>query len=85
VNSQLSLYCFDCFGLQLKVCISYDRMVRLLNHHTAAVGVGELNESTSQELEEVKKILEEKTNALHQAQEEIQTLKQRLSESNAGT
>lgn len=52
-------------------------MIRVLNARTAAVGVGEFNESISRELEEVKKVLQERTNALQEAQQEIQMLKQR--------
>ncbi|KAF8580912.1 hypothetical protein K439DRAFT_1654225 [Ramaria rubella] len=50
----------------------------------AAVGVGELNEDTVKELVEVKNILAEKTQALQAAQQEIQTLRLRLSQPNDG-
>jgi len=48
----------------------------------AAVGVGELNESTSKELEDVKAVLMEKERALDAAQKEIQMLRTKISNSN---
>jgi len=74
-----------CCGSQLKVRIPSVTACLVLNYRIAAVGVGELNESTSKELEDVQKALAEKTQALQAAQEEIQTLKAKISGSNGGS
>ncbi|KAF8488786.1 hypothetical protein JB92DRAFT_3015431 [Gautieria morchelliformis] len=58
------------------------RLVRFAGE--AAVGVAELNEGTSHELHEARRMLAEKTKALYDAQQEIQTLKLRFSESTDG-
>ncbi|KAF8522217.1 hypothetical protein BU17DRAFT_75277 [Hysterangium stoloniferum] len=51
----------------------------------AAVGVGELEEETAKELETVKKLLEERTRALEEAQHEIRTLKPKVPQQNTGS
>jgi hypothetical protein len=48
--------------------------IYVLTARLAAVGVGELEEETAKELEAVKRLLEERTRALEEAQQKIQAL-----------